>query len=530
MRTKKSIARRFAGRLRRSVLGPAELLLEARRAALDPGLKVAVVADTFTTSCLRPEVNLLELHATTWKLQCDAFRPDLVFVESAWRGRGDSWRGLVAAYDRPRKGEPLSDLVSYCRRRGIATAFWNKEDPVHYERFVEATRGFDLILTTDANCVSRYRRAGRANAMPWLFAAQPEIHHPGFQPPTASVCFAGSYGDPEFSSRHREVEFLLDGATDFPLVIYDRRYHERGTGRPEFPSRFEPLLRPGIPYEDLCREYRRHAIFLNANTVSDSPTMFARRVFELLASGATVVGAPHPGIDTLFRDVVHQCEDAAQTRAVIGESLRDEPARRERAARGVDSVLMDHTYAHRVQELCAALGLSPRPDLPAMGIAFAGSVADLDRIARVREAQQTSLDEIHVGWTADSPLPPDHATRGSLSIHDLRSMRSEDAAARLLGGIAPGRTVVTLCPRRAEHPSYARRLIAGSTIAAGRVVGFASAAGSGWYQEDAILDPSALCAPAHILSDLGWAPGEPGSLPVRGMAVPDLAERSYGSR
>ena len=41
-------------------------------------------------------------------------------------------------------------------------------------------------------------------------------------PRTDTVCFAGSYGEPEFPERRHSLDTLLDAGADFDLVIFDR--------------------------------------------------------------------------------------------------------------------------------------------------------------------------------------------------------------------------------------------------------------------------------------------------------------------
>ena len=46
--------------------------------------------------------------------------------------------------------------------------------------------------------------------------------------------------------------------------------------------------------------YRAYKIFLNVNSVHESPTMFSRRVFELLSSYTNVLSTPSVGITEIL--------------------------------------------------------------------------------------------------------------------------------------------------------------------------------------------------------------------------------------
>ncbi len=317
-------------------------------------LRVAAIVDEFTEACLAPEADLLNLDARTWRIRLPLFRPDLLFVESTWRGRRGSWQRKVASYE-GHSDNTLRKVVAFCRRRGIPTAFWNKEDPVHYDRFLASARLFDFVFTTDADRVPHYERDCGVPAHPLLFAAQPALHFPGMAKRQRAVCYAGSYGEPEFAQRRVDLEVLLDAAAEHRLVILDRNNGPHKA----FPPRFRSYRQPPVGYRDLASEYRRYSVFLNVNTVRDSPTMFARRVFELLACGTSVVSGPSLGMERMFGDVVAVASTPDGARAAITRFLEDQAYRDENSARGMEMIARAHTYAHRVSQLCEAIGLEP---------------------------------------------------------------------------------------------------------------------------------------------------------------------------
>ncbi len=319
-------------------------------------LRVATIVDPFTRACLEPEVTLLAVDARTWRLQLATFGPQLLFVESTWRGAHDSWRKKVASYP-DHHDETLFEVVRYCRRRSIPTVFWNKEDPVHFDRFLETATHFDHVFTTEVACVERYRAAGIGRVSPLMFAAQPALHHPGEAAREHVVCFAGSYGEAELGARRHDLEALLDGAlATTALRILDRQA-TTGSATNRFPERFQPCVRPGVDYRELAELQRRYKVFLNVNAIRDSRTMFSRRVFELLASGAAVVSSPNAGIRELFGEVVPLVDTAGSARVAVRRFLDDDAYRSRIAARGIELVAAGHTYAHRMREICAAVGL-----------------------------------------------------------------------------------------------------------------------------------------------------------------------------
>lgn len=317
-------------------------------------LKVAAVVDRFTRASLAPEVQLLSLDARLWPIELARFRPDLVFVESAWRGRRDTWKGMIASYPGRRRSLRLQALAWACRRLQIPSAFWNKEDPVHHDRFIAAARLFDAVFTTAAETVDDYRRAcghDRVGVMP--FAVQPEIYRPLDLIRSERIVFAGSYGESHFPERRRHLEMVLDGAlaaaaaAGAELRIFDRN---AVAGDPDkiFPDRFAPHIAGARGYRELAAEYAAARVGLNVNSVTASPTMFSRRVVEMLACGLPVVSAPGLGMTELLGDLVTVVDSADAARDACAALLADRDGWRRRSERGAAVVAAEHTIADRL--------------------------------------------------------------------------------------------------------------------------------------------------------------------------------------
>src|SRR5699024_11732130 len=51
----------------------------------------------------------------------------------------------------------VTDLLAECRKRGIPTVFWNKEDPPHFDDFLPLAKLFDVVFTSDVRLVNEYR-------------------------------------------------------------------------------------------------------------------------------------------------------------------------------------------------------------------------------------------------------------------------------------------------------------------------------------------------------------------------------------
>jgi SAM-dependent methyltransferase len=325
-------------------------------------LRVASILDEMSEACFAPECDLVPLALEGWAEQLDEQRPDLLLVESAWNGNGGEWQYRIAQY--PRKdlaGLPaLRALLDGCRERGIPTAFWNKEDPVHFERFAEAAALFDHVFTTDAGCVERYRALpGKRTVEPLPFAAQPRIHNPIVAVPerSTSPCFAGAWYRDRHPDRRHALEALLDAARPYGLVIYDRRFggDDDAFG---FPDRFAPHVLGKLPYERILDVYKSHRVFLNANSVIDSPTMCSRRVFELAACDTAILSTPGAALAALLGEgTVDEAGDETGAAAALERLLGDEAERSRRTRAARRNVFAAHTYAHRLATIAEAAGL-----------------------------------------------------------------------------------------------------------------------------------------------------------------------------
>jgi Glycosyl transferases group 1 len=103
--------------------------------------------------------------------------------------------------------------------------------------------------------------------------------------------------------------------------------------------------------------YRSFRVFLNVNSVTDSPTMFARRVFEILDSSTAVVATASTGIEQMLREVISIVHDEEEARAELDKLLSDPGYRQRKAHVGHRRVLKEHTYAARFRAIAHAIGL-----------------------------------------------------------------------------------------------------------------------------------------------------------------------------
>ena len=349
-------------------------------------LRVALVADEFSWRAWQFEADMCTFTPQTWQEVLEERKPDCVLIESTWSGLNDSW--YFQLRDLGKRGEVIKyyavpDVVAWCRKHGVPTVFYNKEDPPHFDVFIDAARQFDYVFTSDANCIGDYRKHlvhERIFALP--FAAQPRIHNPMMTGTrTGSVCFAGTWHAHRHLGRQEGAEQILRPALDFDLHIFDRMANSENPNY-RWPDEYLPALRGSLPYAQMLAAYKRYKVFLNVNSVQNSPTMFARRVFELLACGTPVISSFSEGIAELLPDVVSMSDDAETTRKLLERLLGDDEYRERLALRGQRKVLSEHTYTHRLQMVLDTIGLK-RPQVGCPQLTVLAAVETADQLAAV---------------------------------------------------------------------------------------------------------------------------------------------------
>ncbi|MCK9794704.1 glycosyltransferase [Isoptericola sp. 4D.3] len=322
-------------------------------------VRAAVILDEFSASAFEPEWDQLPVTPTGWRQELDEFQPDLLFVESAWNGNDGAWLYHVVGTSAPRPA--LVDLVEECKRRGIPAVFWNKEDPPHFEDFLDTARLFDHVFTTDVNCVDEYReRLGHDRVGVLAFAAQARVHNParpGKVLRDREVAFGGMYFRHKYPERRRQLEFLLPAAAKHQLDIFSR--HSGGNEDYLFPAPYDGFVRGSLSYPEMLHAYHRYKIFLNVNSVVDSPSMCARRIFEVTASGASIVTPPSPAVRTFFPhgEITTVATEMDAKHAFRG-LLRSEEFRQRQVHLAQRRIWEENTYTHRVGQVLEAAGIA----------------------------------------------------------------------------------------------------------------------------------------------------------------------------
>ena len=328
-------------------------------------LKVAAIMDAFTLGNFRSECNLLEVTAENWKAELDQFMPDLFFLESAWEGKDKSWFRKVA-----NGSKELYELTAYCHKNNIPIIFWNKEDPVYTDTFMSAAACADYVFTTDLGCVERYKKTLQHNNVYVLhFSAQPLVHNPlEMHERKDKFCFAGAY-----YHKYKDRSMVFDAfAETFEkgkgIDIFDRNF---GSARPEhaFPSRYNKMILGKLAPEDIHIAYKGYNYGINMNSVNQSQTMFARRVYELLASNTVSVGNYSRGVRNIFGDLTVATDSADTMQKHLDKYCKNTTDYRKYRLLGLRKVMKDHLCEDRLGYIAQCVfGKDMRKALPSVTV------------------------------------------------------------------------------------------------------------------------------------------------------------------
>ena len=311
-------------------------------------MKIYLISDTLTQTSLQGENTAIK---SSW-FSLDKSHNAILLVESAWNGYKNRWKFKIASYpDHPKRtNEKLVRLVQAAKDKGIPTVFWNKEDSVHFDRFIDSAKHFDHIFTVDKNCVERYRAVVPTSTTVdvAMFPVQPRIHnYQGFNFRQLEANFVGSFSRHIHGKRRERQEMLFSAAlkAGLPVTVFDRN-SDRKSSNYRYPGQeFGLKIMPALDYAQTADIYRRFAVSLNVNTIEDSPTMFSRRVAEILACGGILVSTPGMAMDRLFKDYCHIVNNEDEAVALF-ERLKHGPSESdlEMAKAGADFVLNNFTW------------------------------------------------------------------------------------------------------------------------------------------------------------------------------------------
>lgn len=253
-------------------------------------LKVGIITDVFMYNFYKDVFK--EVHYLSPDNYEDVFASkslDIVLYVTCWKGNmNEEWRGIKF---RKKPGKAFNAILDHARRQGMKLVFQSIEDPSNFEHFLPIAKQFDYIFTSDTETIERYKaECGHERVFHGEYGANPSLNNPiGSRRHTLNAAFfAGSWAG-RYPERCQDMETIFDSilSSDGQLIIADRNY---GSKTEDFcyPERFQGNIIPPIEHALLQSMHKLFRYNINFNSIKDSPTMCAMRVYEMQAMGVGI--------------------------------------------------------------------------------------------------------------------------------------------------------------------------------------------------------------------------------------------------
>ena len=294
---------------------------------------------------------------------------DLLLYVSCWHGIG--YFGDVDVLEKHHyqggKGrERAKNILKYASSQSVPVVFQTTEDPPNFEAFVDVAAEADVIFTGCAETIGEYRRRlGKDDVRAMTYGVNPAYNNPlGFlkrlEGPMADyaqdVFFAGSWYL-RYPRRNKNASMIFDGVLDaedsYELVVADR-YYGSTKANYLFPEKYQKYLMPSIDYADLQKVHKLFHFSINLNTVTDSRTMCARRVYELQALGSLTLSNYSLCVNSLFPGLLTVL-DSGEVERILSGYTQDELVALE--IEGIRSMYSGNTVYDRLGEIISSVGI-----------------------------------------------------------------------------------------------------------------------------------------------------------------------------
>ena len=319
-------------------------------------LHIGIIADEFLYNSFKDVANIEFISRNERENYKDY---DFVIFATTWRGIDQSWVGASTANGPIRR--QMIMLAEEYNNRGIPTVFYSKEDPVNYNLFKSLAKHCKYVYTTASEVVDLYKNYTENDNVDVLqFGVNPLIHNPvGTRTKYSEqykdeVLFAGSWLT-KYPIRMTETSRLFNSiiAEEVPLTIIDRNL-ELKDPRYQFPEEYIPFITPPVKHDFLMKLHKIFRWSINMNSVKYSDTMFANRVYELQAFGNILLSNYNTGINNIFPNV--RLINAPDDFKVIYNTQEEDL--KELQAKGIRSVMKEHTTFHRILQIAEDVGLT----------------------------------------------------------------------------------------------------------------------------------------------------------------------------
>lgn len=316
-------------------------------------VNIGIIADEFLYNSYRGIANFIYITPDNYKEHEDI---DILFIASAWRGLNEEWKGMANPTSIKRK--KLYEVMNFYKDKNKKVVFYSKEDPVNYDRFIDIAKISDYIFTTCKEITHKYKEeCNNSNVDVLNFGINPIYHNPiGFRKfeKIDKVIFSGSWYN-KYPHRIDDMNMILDGVVEskLGLKIIDRNY-ELDLEQHYFPKRYMESVSPSVSHEYLQKVHKLFNWAINFNSIKDSYTMFANRIYELQATGNSLISNYSVGVNNSFPNVF-LINDKKEVKNII-DNMTDEETY-EHQVLGIRRVMTNETSNERISQMLSKIGI-----------------------------------------------------------------------------------------------------------------------------------------------------------------------------
>lgn len=316
---------------------------------------IGIIADEFLFNSYNGVANFHYIEREHYKKHSGKL--DALLVVTTWKGLNMEWKGLGNPNIK-RHRQDLYKILDYYRKQGTKILFYSKEDPVNYDIFIDIAKQCDYVFTTAVEKIDDYKRDCQNDNVHLLeFGVNPFYHNPiGIKKydKLKEVLFTGSWYD-KYPHRHKDTRVLFDGVIEGnkDLKIIDRNYDLK-LMQYFFPEEYLKYISPSIQHEYLQKFHKLFDWAINLNSIQESSTMFANRVYELQALGNILLSNYSVGVNNKFPGVF-LVQDKHEIKDIFNAYSEEEVFKHQ--VNGVRRVMSTETTFQRIEHLLNTIGI-----------------------------------------------------------------------------------------------------------------------------------------------------------------------------
>src|SRR5699024_5903194 len=151
-----------------------------------------------------------------------------------------------------------------------------------------------------------------------------------------------------------------------------------------FPEEFRKYILGSLPFYQIDKAYKGYKYMININTVKTSPTMYARRVYEGLASGTPIISNYSLGMINQFGDLIGTSESEKDLNNYLS-NLENNPDQYNKVKQiGIRRVLSEHTYEHRLLQIARSLNFDiKKKDSSVQLVTFVNNLDEVEKVTHI---------------------------------------------------------------------------------------------------------------------------------------------------